>query len=84
MDHKKLLNRLQICDFILVEVGLFLDTHPNDKAALEYFSKYAKIRKEAAAEYTANYGPITMLDCDQTDSWCWVQQPWPWEKEMED
>lgn len=39
-NREMLLKRVQICDFILVETNEYLDTHPNDQAALDYFKKY--------------------------------------------
>ena len=43
-ERKTLLKRLQIADFVLKEVHLFLDTHPENREALEYFKKYQKLR----------------------------------------
>lgn len=81
MDRKGLLmKRLQICEFVLTEVGLFLDTHPDNKDALEYYNKYLDKRKETLEDYTKQFGTVnrTMLH-DQT-RWDWVDAPWPWEK----
>ena len=80
MDDKQvLLNRIQICDFVLTEVNLYLDTHPNDKAALDYYKKHLDMRNEAHALYVKKYGPLTSGDYDGGPTWNWVDGPWPWQ-----
>ena len=68
-------------DFILVELNLFLDTHPRDKKALEYFEQYQYLRNEAANQYEAKYGPLRAEDFVGEQMFSWVNGPWPWESE---
>ncbi len=82
-DRNMLLHRIQVCDFVLHETALFLDSHPNHKEALEYFRKHAAMAQAAKMEYTQKYGPITYMDAAQGDRWTWVDQPWPWENTSE-
>ena len=35
---KNLRNQIVQCEFILIDINLFLDTHPNDKRALEDYN----------------------------------------------
>ena len=78
-ENEKLLTRLQICDFVLLETNIFLDSHPDNKDALDYFKRYNELRKEIAAEYMEKYGPITAKDSKTTDTWTWIDMPWPWQ-----
>lgn len=78
-DREKLLKRLQICDFILIETNLYLDSHPEDEAALAYFMKYRQLAREAEDEFVSKYGPITAGQHDGGPRWNWVDDPWPWE-----
>lgn len=80
-DRKALMHRIQICDFALDEVKLFLDTHPRDTFALEYYAKYLELSKKATAEYVQKFGPLTPGDYDGGPCWRWVDNPWPWEME---
>ena len=80
-NREMLLKRVQICDFILVETNEYLDTHPNDQAALDYFKKYNEMRRTAAKEFTEKYGPLNMWDFEGGNRWNWVDDPWPWEKQ---
>lgn len=65
--------------FALDDCRLFLDTHPFDKEALEYFQTYRVIRKEAMKEYRDCYGPISSYDVAPANVWTWLEEPWPWE-----
>jgi spore coat protein JB len=81
-EKSALLKRVQICDFTLDEVGLFLDTHPEDQAALAYYKKHQMLKKEAMEQYQMKYGPLTAEDYCYNDRWTWIDNPWPWEREV--
>lgn len=76
---KQLLARLSSIGFVLVELRLFLDTHPHDKQGLEMFEKYNKRYTALKAEYEANFGPLTITDKNTHD---WICDPWPWDNEF--
>ncbi len=79
-DREKLLQFISEVSFALIDVNLFLDTHPYDEDALEYYEKYKRLRREAMKEYSKCYGPLLMDDVDtDCNKWQWVQGPWPWE-----
>jgi spore coat protein JB len=80
-DRMLLLKKLQASDFALVELGLYLDTHPDDKAALAYFAKFLAVKKQLHEEFTKKYGPIRIEDYDGSPYWKWIDNPWPWEME---
>ncbi|WP_312643969.1 spore coat protein CotJB [Hydrogenoanaerobacterium sp.] len=80
-EQKVLANRIKVCDLILVETGLFLDTHPTDKDALAFFKKYNDLYTQAKNEYIEKYGPIMQTDYNGGDRWNWIDSPWPWEHE---
>ena len=42
------LSELQALSFVLTELGLYLDTHPEDKEAFQLFQKYAALEKEGS------------------------------------
>lgn len=65
--------------FALDDVGLFLDTHPNNEEALMYYQKYRMQREHAIKEYETNYGPVTKYRVYSNDNWTWIKEPWPWE-----
>ena len=65
--------------FAVHELGLYLDTHRDDKEAQEAFQKYNKLYGEGVAEYERRYGPLQMTASDGSD---WVCDPWPWDLPM--
>ncbi len=79
-NHKAdLMHRISELSFVLDEMRLFLDTHPECTEGLEYYNRHAALRKEAVDEYTRLYGPIQFYDVTDTNKWQWVCGPWPWE-----
>lgn len=83
-DREMLLKRIQVCDFVLNDTALFLDSHPEDPMALEYFRKYQELRKTAVEAYTGKYGPLSRKDFAGGERWNWVDGPWPWQLEEEE
>lgn len=77
--RRKLLREIQEADFVLKELNLFLDTHPNHRAALEKFQKFEQISARLRAEYEKLYGPLTPSVNNNLDRWEWIEGPWPWE-----
>jgi len=78
---EQLMKKLQMYDFVLVETGLFLDSHPHCAEALAYYQKYLKLREEALLEYTRQFGTVCRHHPQNETKWDWVDDPWPWEKE---
>lgn len=66
--------------FSLIEINLFLDTHPSDREALAAFGDYRKKYIAARKEFEDKFGPLTAFSENPSDStWCWIQDPWPWQ-----
>lgn len=79
--RKELLRKVQICDFAINEAVLYLDGHPTNQSALNYFHKYKKLREQAVMEYEMAYGPLTFTGEVDEKAWNWIAAPWPWETE---
>lgn len=78
-DRQKLLKKIQIAQFAIIEANLFLDTHKTDKTALAYFKKHSALLQELRAEYAEKYGPLMASDVKSDAHWDWTDGPWPWE-----
>ena len=59
-EQEKLLHDIGILDFVVVELSLYLDTHPTDRNALEYFNHYNRMCNQAKKEYSDKFGPLTI------------------------
>lgn len=75
-----LLKAIQMYDFYLVDLGLFLDTHPNDVQALAKFNEIKEKLQAAVSAYAAKYGPLTFEQNNSAKAFYWVDGPWPWER----
>lgn len=78
-DCKALLNRVYEAGFAMDDVALYLDTHPSDQEALNYYYYVSNLQKEAVKAYEAQCGPLMFERVDSQSYWTWVNDPWPWE-----
>ncbi|MDD4124502.1 MAG: spore coat protein CotJB [Eubacteriales bacterium] len=78
----KLLRKLMDVDFVIHETVLYLDGHPGNQRALEFYKKAAAEQKEIYNQYVTQYGPIVAEDVRQ-NSWTWIDFPWPWQNDKE-
>lgn len=67
--------------FALYDTALFLDTHPDNRAALSFYEVTRRQYIEAVETYEREFGPLDQMSSDCGNSWEWVDRPWPWEKE---
>ena len=77
----ELFNLINQVSFMIDDIALFLNTHPDCEEAIEAYTHYKDIRKDAIKEYTEMYGPICKYDVNACNHWDWVNKPWPWEGE---
>lgn len=73
------LNQLRALGFVILELGLYLDTHPYDAEAFALFQKYVEMEKTARAAYVEQHGPLVMTDAAMDGSYTWGNGPWPWQ-----
>ncbi len=78
-EQNRMLKDISIIDFTLVELNEYLDTHPHDRQAMEYFNHYARIKNQMARDFSARYFPLTADMSTDTKEWNWVLSPMPWE-----
>jgi len=69
---------LQALEFVVLELGLYLDTHPDDTEAVELYKQFSALERTARAEYEARFGPLTKDAAAADGSYRWLQDPWPW------
>ena len=64
--------------FASQELQLYLDTHPKDTEAFALLKSILSLAAEAKRRYTAKYGPLTPDDLLRSESFDWLEDPWPW------
>ncbi len=72
------LNELQTMAFAIQELALYLDTHRQDKEALELYQTYQKLYHEGVMAYTKKCGQLTHKTPTE-GPYRWLDDPWPWE-----
>ena len=79
-EREALLYQLMQYKFALIELNLYLDTHPNDVEMIKLYNNYLNIEKQMCNKYESMYGPLT-VDSNYLDKnmWEWKNSPWPWE-----
>ncbi len=77
-SREKLLKRIASYDFAIVELNLFLDSHPNDKTAKLKINEYINKSNKLRHEFEIKYGPLVATS-KGTNQWTWISNPWPWD-----
>ena len=78
MTRCEMMQKIREYNFSIIELALYLDTHPEDQKALCLHKEYAKALKELTDKYQKIYGPLTInYPCNK---WRWLEEPWPWER----
>lgn len=80
MERDRLFKAIQMYDFALDELNLYLDTHPGCTEAVKYFRQYQMMADKCREEYEGKYGSLTAYSTNIDKGWDWVNAPWPWEK----
>ena len=78
LSKQALMNQINESGFALDDVILFLDTHPNDAAAMDYYRNVVAMKRQAMDLYQRQYGPL-VIDSVYGNRWDWINDPWPWE-----
>ena len=69
---------LQTLAFAIQELALYLDTHRDDRDALEMYRNYQKMYHKGMMEYTEKCGPLNH-GTPANGEYKWLDDPWPWE-----
>lgn len=79
-EYYELLLELQELDFVLVELTLYLDTHPDDTAAINQFNDFSYKRRVLKQKMEEKYGPLQQFGNSYSNApWEWSKGPWPWQ-----
>lgn len=80
MNQSQLLDWVSMLGFCAYDMLLYLDTHPTDTRALDYYEQCNQLYQNAKSSYEASYGPLTIDAAGERNGiWDWGKQPLPWE-----
>ncbi len=79
MSKAALMRQICIADFVILDLNLYLDTHPMDQNALAMYHEQNNKLRMLRAQYANTYGPLNIFEVQDKNAWTWVRDPWPWE-----
>jgi spore coat protein JB len=78
MNRDELLRRLSALDFYAIDLHLYLNTHPDDRDALNKYNAVVAEAQELRREYENMCGMLLMGQPSKYP-WQWIENPWPWQ-----
>ena len=73
------LSELQVLGFAIQELALYLDTHRDDREALQVYQDYQRMYNHCRNEYLKKRGPMNHTQETTSSQYEWLNDPWPWE-----
>lgn len=85
-DKEAAARKISAIDFAIHDIELFLDSHRDNKKAIDLLAQYRKWKNELVIEYEQKYGDFVTVvgDVKAKTPWSWTNGPWPWEISEED
>ncbi len=83
IGKEQMLKDICVVDFTIVDLMLYLDTHPYDCEAMEMCNHYMKVKMDLCKEFSQSCFPITKDLAESNQEWRWGMAPLPWEGECD-
>lgn len=79
-ERQKLFHEINKVSFAVVEMVEYLDTHPYETEAIQYFNHYSRLRNKLLKEYAEKFAPLTVDTAELSDDskWKWGLEELPW------
>ena len=74
--RQNILALIDIYSFLVTDLNLFLDTHPNNERAKILINTFKTELVKLKDYYNVNFSPITI---DSISNESYITGPWPWE-----
>lgn len=77
----EMMRKIEETEFAVIDLNLFLDTHPDCTQALELYTKLAATLKSLKSDYQSRFGPLYATESSNETPFQWVEtgRKWPWE-----
>ena len=80
-EKEEMLIAISESSFMMHDLNLYLDVHPDDTNALNMFSMYREKTNQLITSYERKYGPICVKgDIPSKTPFAWEAKNWPWGK----
>lgn len=77
VNARQLLQAVDEASFYMQDLNLYLDTHPNDTAAIEMFKEAVRQYKACKDAFECNCYPLNAESSRDEDCWDWLRGAWP-------
>lgn len=77
-EKQRMERELMSLYFVMTELELYLDGHPDSRDALARYKCTVREYKELADRFEKEFGPILARN-NSANEWLWAKDPWPWE-----
>jgi len=79
-EFYKQLEEIQAIDFVIVELNLYLDTHPHDYDVIQQFNENTEKSMKLKIDFEQKYGPLMNFGRSYSNyPFNWIDTPWPWQ-----
>lgn len=77
-EKEELLANIGENSFMMHDINLYLDVHPDDNEALNKFTNYRNKVNELITKYERKYGPLGVKGTNGSAPFAWENTSWPW------
>lgn len=74
---EELLRAIAEADFFAQDLKLYLDTHPDDKRAVEMYVEACRQYRACKAAFEDSFYPLNPCSAGQDGCWDWPEGVWP-------
>ena len=74
---EELMRAIMEASFFATDLKLYLDTHPDDKRALEMFREACRQYRACKAAFEDSYWPLNACSAGEDGCWNWLDGVWP-------
>jgi spore coat protein JB len=79
LNQKELLAQITAVDFLIIDLNLYLNTHPMDSEAVKKYNALVTKCQGLKQTYERHFGMLTSTSSHSPFPWQWISEPWPWE-----
>lgn len=79
MSKEQMMHWIMALGFCGDDMRLYIDTHPEDENALEYYKQCMELVNSARNAYCQVYGALSIQDELNGNAWDWSKGKLPWE-----
>lgn len=83
-EKERLMLNIQMLDFALKDINLYLDVNPNDTCMIRKYNEYLAKKNKVLDEYQTKFGPIVLSMSNRSlekTPWSWIETKSPWKGE---